>query len=95
MKEKKRIPLLTVVAIIIFVVASLGTAYCIYNGLGRVPGINFGPGQYYYTDIPNWKDYFLVDYYHTNIPTIVFIILFFAWGLFMYKVWTWLDTNIK
>lgn len=81
--------------IIIFVIIAICTTYIIINHIGQVEGVLCGPGQYYYTDIPNWKDYFLKEYFTSKTPTYILIILFFIWGFIMFKVWTWLDKKIK
>lgn len=90
MRERK-INWKSIVLSVIFITVCIISAYIMINGIGRVEGVDCGPGQYYYTDIPNWRDYFLKDYYYSPVPTSVLIILFFAWGFFMYKVWTWVD----
>lgn len=81
----------TIVLISIFLVVCCISTYIMLNGIGMIEGVQCGPGQYYYTDIPNWRDYFLREYYVSPVPTSVLIILFFAWGFFMYKVWAWVD----
>ncbi|MGN1182838.1 MAG: hypothetical protein ACI4SR_07535 [Faecalibacillus sp.] len=84
-----------ILGIVVFLIISVCTIYIIINHIGQVEGVLCGPGQYYYTDIPNWKDYFLKNYYTSKTPTYILIILFFVWGFIMYKVWCWLDKKIK
>ena len=43
--------------ILLFVAAVFVAIYMMYHNMGQVPGIDFGPGQYYYTDIPGWQKY--------------------------------------
>lgn len=63
----------------------------ISNHYGYIDGLDFGCGQYYYTDIPNWQKYFSRDYFTSNHPFILFISLFFIWGFLMVKLWIWID----
>ena len=98
MKEKKDSKALKIVGWIgtaIFVVAIGISCYMMVNHMGQVPGFDFGPGQYYYTDIPNWQKYFVPDYYDNNVPMWVLIVLFFVWGAIMYRFWTFLESKWK
>lgn len=81
--------------ILIFVAAVVIAVYMMANNMGQAPGIDFGPGQYYYTDIPGWQKYFLPDHYDNPVPLSVLIVLFFAWGFLMYRLWTYLDRKLK
>ena len=72
-----------------------GQVYMVSQNMGQVPGIDFGPGQYYYTDIPGWQKYFLVNAYDNHVPLAVLIGLFFAWGYLMYRFWCFLDRRWK
>lgn len=94
-KNNKWVKPLCIAAIVIFTITAIWAIYIMKNNIGSVDGVDFGPGQYYYTDIPNWKDYFLVDRYHSKTPMSVLIALFFIWGILMYKAWVWLDKHIK
>lgn len=94
MKEKYINRLNKVIAAFSIVVACI-SVYIMVNQIGQVEGVLCGPGQYFYTDIPNWRDYFLRDYYYSPTPTIVLIAIFFAWGILMFKLWAWLDKKIK
>ena len=55
---------------------------------GMIPGLDFGCGQYYYTDIPNWTKYFSVAGVIEHTPRWVYYLLFAGWGYFMYWLWT-------
>lgn len=94
MKEKYINRLNKVIAAFSIVVACI-SVYIMVNQIGQVEGVLCGPGQYFYTDIPNWRGYFLRDYYYSPTPTIVLIAIFFAWGILMFKLWAWLDKKIK
>lgn len=98
MKKSKRSSdsLLTYIGIggtVLFILAFFVAMYMMAKGMGQVPGIEFGPGQYYYTDIPGWQKYFVPNHYENHVPLMVLIGLFFAWGFLMYKAWVWLDNK--
>ena len=98
MDKKKNSPVLKIVGytgVVIFVIAIVVAFYMMVNHMGQVPGLDFGPGQYYYTDIPNWQKYFLPDYYKNTTPMWVLIALFFIWGFLMYRLWGFLDKKLK
>ena len=98
MKDQKKITPLKIVGgagTILFILASVAACYMMVNGMGQVPGIDFGPGQYYYTDIPGWQKYFVPDFYENHVPMSVLIALFFAWGIVMYRLWTFLEKRLK
>lgn len=80
---------------VIFVAAVLVAVYMMSQNMGQVQGIDFGPGQYYYTDIPGWQKYFLKNSYDNHVPVSVLIGLFFAWGYVMYRFWCFLDKKWK
>lgn len=54
---------------------------------GRLPGLDFGPGQYYYTDIPDWPRYFSSAGIAGSLPGWVCYALFAAWGGLAYWFW--------
>lgn len=85
---------LTRFCVILFVLSIIASVYVMINGVGLIDGLNVGSGQYYFTDIPNWKDYFLNDAYKSpfGIPFLTF--LFVVWGVIMYKLWVWLDKRL-
>ena len=94
MNKKKNDMILKVIGwigTIIFIIAIGVSFYMMVNHMGQVPGLDFGPGQYYYTDIPNWQKYFVPDFYDNNVPMWVLIALFFMWGFMMYRLWTFLE----
>ena len=98
MKEKKKISALKIVGwigTIIFVIAACVAFYMMVNHMGQVPGLDFGPGQYYYTDIPGWQKYFVPDYYDNHVPMWVLMALFFIGGFLMYRLWTFLEKKWK
>ena len=88
--------ILWTVFITVLSLATVATAvYIMVNGLGLVDELDFGAGAYYYADIPEFQKYTDPDYYHTNIPMIVYILLFLGWGAVMFKFWAWLERKWK
>lgn len=75
------------ICLVIFVIAIIFAIFLIKNQSGLIEGLDFGAGQYYYTDIPNWQNYFTGTKFFTNIPIWIYFLLFFAWGYLMYKIW--------
>ena len=74
-------------------VATLVTVVIMVGRYGLIPGLDFGSGQYYYTDIPDWERYFSIRGIADAIPRGVYYALFAAWGVLLYKLWTWLDRH--
>lgn len=98
MKENRRKRIskwLGITGAVIFIGAVLVSVYMMAHNMGHAPGIDFGPGQYYYTDIPGWQKYFMKDAFHSRMPIGVLIGLFFAWGFLMYRLWCFLDGKWK
>ena len=83
------------ISIFVFIIVCAINIYIMKNDIGLIQGLNFGPGQYYYTDIPNWQRYFVYEHFHSNVSMILLIILFFIWGYAMYRLWSFLDRVIK
>lgn len=73
--------------------AVCAAVYAMVNHLGLIDGLDFGCGQYYYTDIPNWEKYFSADRFHDTYSKSLYFVLFFLWGYFMYRLWKWIDRN--
>ena len=94
MKNKNKESVLRVVGyigVVLFVIAIIVAFYMMVNHMGQVPGLDLGPGQYYYTDITGWQKYFVPDYYDNQVPLWVLITLFFVWGFLMYRLWTFVE----
>lgn len=94
-KPGKALKIVCRIGIVIFLIAVVAAVYMMYHHMGQVPGIDFGPGQYYYTDIPGWQKYFVPDYYNNTVPAGILIALFFLWGFLMYRLWTFLDKKLN
>nr|WP_302595980.1 hypothetical protein [uncultured Cellulosilyticum sp.] len=79
------------VGIAILIAAVLGSIYIMKNNLGMIEGLDFGCGQYYYTDVPNWQFIFSGRGYKADGHMGLYIGGFFLWGALMYKLWVYLD----
>ncbi len=78
---------------LVMVVALLVAIYLICGQYGLIPGLDFGCGQYYYTDIPGWERYFSVAGIVDDCPLWVYYVLFAIWGWAMYRLWRWIDAS--
>lgn len=81
------------VTVIMAVAVLAAAAYIMINGLGLVEGYDFGLGAYYYVDIPDFEKILPGDVYEARIPLWVHIVLFFAWGWLMWRLWLWIDSR--
>ena len=81
----------TIVISIVMVAAVIAAAIVIGGHYGLLPGLDFGAGQYYYTDIPGWERYFSVEGIRDTHPRWLYYLLFAAWGYAMYQFWRWID----
>ena len=70
--------------------------YLASQNAGLIDG-NFGPGSYYYSDIPGWEKIFLSDKtWHMGFENPVAAYGFFViWGLLSFKALLWLDKKLK
>ncbi len=76
---------------LILAVMIICTLYIIFNGLGRIEGLNFG-GSYYYTDIPNWEKIFFGENSITvKVNPVLFFTLFTIWGITIFKFMLWIE----
>ena len=76
---------------LVFVAAVLLVAlYIMLRGLGVSPDYDFGAGAYYYADIPA-SEQVPEAAVRTTVPVWVHIVLFLAWGAFMYWLWKKID----
>lgn len=81
----------SLVIALVMTASVLGAAWCVANRCGTIPGLDFGCGQYFYTDIPGWEGYFSADGVKDAVPKVLYYVLFAAWGGLMYFLWTLLD----
>lgn len=99
MKEETRKKVVTVMnrcAIVICAVALVIAIYLASQDAGLIDG-TFGPGSYYYSDIPNWEKIFLSEKtLHLGFDNPVAAYGFFViWGLLSFKALLWLDKKLK
>lgn len=73
------------------VAAVLAATALICGRCGQIPGLDFGCGQYYYTDIPSWERYFSVDGLRSSCPRWIYYVLFAGWGYATYRLWRRID----
>lgn len=78
-------------ALITLAITTVVSLYMMTQRIGLIDGLQFGCGQYYYTDIPNWQHYFQTDHYQSPVSMLFLITVFFIWGYLMMKLWFWLD----
>ncbi|MFZ5943851.1 MAG: hypothetical protein ACOYVD_07055 [Bacillota bacterium] len=94
MKGQRAINYFSVLVIVLVIATAI---FIMQNGLGLIEGLDFGPGQYYYTDIPGWEKIFFGEK-SINIGTdnpLLFFGIFFIWGFACYKFLVWIDKKWK
>lgn len=99
MSEEKRIKIVKIMnrcAIGICCVALVIAIYLASQDAGLIDG-TFGPGSYYYSDIPHWEKIFLSEKtLHLGFDNPVAAYGFFViWGILSFKALLWLDSKIK
>lgn len=95
--REKLVKIMNCLSIFICAVSLLIAIYLISQDAGLIEGWNFGPGSYYYSDIPIWKEIFLSDKtLHLGFENPIAAYGFFIiWGLLSFKVLLWLDKKLK
>lgn len=66
-----------------------------YKNMGLISKFDFGAGAYYYTDIPNFEKYINNSIFKTKFSIWFLITLFLIWGVFIYKLWCYIDRKIE
>ena len=66
-----------------------------YKNMGLISKFDFGAGAYYYTDIPNFEKYINNSIFKTKFSICFLITLFLIWGVFVYKLWCYIDRKIE
>lgn len=99
MREETRAKIVTILnrCIVVFCCISLVIAiYLASQNAGLIDG-TFGPGSYYYSDIPGWEKIFLSEStWHLGFDNPVAAYSFFViWGLLSFTAWRWLDKKLK
>lgn len=97
MNREKTIKYLNRITLLFFIFIICCAIFIMQNDIGLIEGLNFGPGSYYYSDIPGWEKIFYVTDSikpRTSYP-FVFLLIFVGWGALAWKAWTFLDRKIK
>jgi len=66
-----------------------------YKNMGLISKFDFGAGAYYYTDIPNFEKYINNSIFKTRFSIWFLTALFLIWGVFVYKLWCYIDRKIE
>ena len=66
-----------------------------YKNMGLISKFDFGAGAYYFTDIPNFEKYINNSIFKTKFSIWFLITLFLIWGVFVYKLWCYIDRKIE
>lgn len=95
-KEKPMLHFMNLFCILFTIIAFFIACYCGSKDLGLIDG-SFGPGSYYYSDIPGWEKIFLSDKtWHLGFGQPVLALAFFViWGVLSFRLLLWLDRKIK
>jgi hypothetical protein len=91
MAKGKRWSFGSVAAAVVGAVVLAAVVYVMVRGLGLNPDLDFGAGAYYYADIPDYQKTLDWDVYSARLPFVVYLLLFLAWGLLMWRLWKRLD----
>lgn len=54
---------------------------------------DYGPGAYYYTDVPNWQEIFLNSPYLGFSNPVLSMLFFIGWGYLMYRLLLWVTNK--
>lgn len=84
--EMKRVKTLPALSFVLMISAVAASAWMMKERAGLVDGLDFGPGQYYYTDIPDWAERFARPEADAAV-TVGFIAISLLWGFAMYRLW--------
>lgn len=91
MKDTRKI-IYRIVTVTMAVAIILLAGFIMIKQWGLVEGYDFGGGAYYYIDIPGFEKHLPPDSVFTaKTPVWVHVVLFFAWGWLMWRLWLWLD----
>ena len=78
---------------ILYIIVSV--VIVMYKNMGLISKFDFGAGAYYYTDIPNFEKYINNSIFKTKFSIWFLITLFLIWGVFVYKLWCYIDRKIE
>lgn len=85
---------LLIVSCVCFFAAAL--VFVVYDATigGSLAGKGYGPGAYYYTDVPGWNHIFLESPFLGFDHPLWCIGFFAGWGLVAYKALIWLNDKL-
>ncbi|NLT94768.1 MAG: hypothetical protein GXW85_04420, partial [Clostridia bacterium] len=90
--QNSTVRILNILSILVLSIVFIIALYIMNNDLGLIEGLNFGPGQYYYTDIPGYEKIFFGPN-TINIGTdhpFFFFGAFFLWVFICFKFLAWM-----
>ena len=96
MTKEKFTKILNRICIVAGMITIPAAIYLACNGAGLTDG-TFGPGSYYYSDIPNWDKIFLGERairLGFDNPVIGYG-FFIIWGIFIFNMFLWVDRKFK
>lgn len=91
--EKRKLRPLQLISVGLFIFGLCLIVYDIFWG-HFLFGKSFGPGAYYFTDVPGWQHIFLESPFLGFQHPILAAIFFIGWALLMYKVLIWLNDKL-
>lgn len=92
-KHHSVLKVLSVLSICLYLAAFLLIIYDANIG-GFLFGKNYGPGAYYYTDVPGWQHVFFESPYLGFAHPVICFGFFFGWAIIMYRVLIWLNEKL-
>ncbi|KJS81441.1 MAG: hypothetical protein JM58_16745 [Peptococcaceae bacterium BICA1-8] len=86
---------LNILSILVLASVLIVAIYIMRNNIGLIEGLDFGPGQYYYTDLPGWEEIFFGEKSITlgTKQPFLFFGLFFLWGYACFKFISWMESK--
>lgn len=94
-ERKNNASLVAILTAAVMTTAAIAVAFFMVNGYGLVDGLDFGCGQYYYTDIPDWAWRFSRSCFTGERHLALIIILFATWAYAMYRFWIFVDKHSR
>lgn len=85
---------LRLIYFLVLIITVLSAVYIMANKLGLNDSLDFGAGAYYYADMPGFEKWFEKDFYISQTPAWILILLFLTWGAFIYRLWLLLDKKL-
>ncbi len=92
-KNHSVLKVLTVVSICLYILALLLLVYDANIG-GFLFGKTYGPGAYYFTDVPGWSKVFLESPHLGFKHPVICMGFFVGWAILMYRALIWLNDKL-